>query len=178
MKGKVKEEYIAFPKARFVYKFNPGISDEEAGRTIKAIAGAIVERRRGVEPLADAALENEDSWYLQKVLAARARWEKQHPGEPYPYDDGEPDDGEDAPHGKSDAPHGKSDALTNIHTNELTNIPTNEHTNELTNKPKERGVGGGHDPGQVGEAVSGSRKELEDMIAARGVKRPDGAWEK
>lgn len=157
-----KEEYMALPKARALLEIIP-LADAEAGAKIKCIIRAIVEGKRGVDPLADAALDNEEAYREQRTEAARTRWENRKPARTVRGVADAPHGAVDAPHGMIDAPHESVDAPheKNMH------IPTYQHTNQQTdiqnqptnptNKeaPAPVGVGDGNVGGIAGRALAG-----------------------
>ena len=159
-----KEEYMALPKARTVLEIIP-LADADAGDRIKRVIRAIVEGKRGVDPLADAALDNEEAYREQRTEAAKTRWENRRGARAAQGAADAPHGVSDAPHGLSDAPHGMADAphekIMHIPTNQTnqqnqqTNLQ-NQPTNPTNPKPPPPvGVGGGNLGGIAGRALEG-----------------------
>ncbi len=150
-----RQEYMALPTARMAFAFGPGTPDNEAGKRIKAIVRAVVEGETGVDPLADAALANEEAYREQRTEAAKNRWGNHKP--PRTATDA-PHGGVDAPHGGVDAPHEAGDAphekTMHIPTNRQTDIPTNRHTTP-TDRPTDTPTRAQDAPGSgVGDVPS------------------------
>ena len=69
-----KWEFIALHKAKAGYVFGPYADEAEAGRRIKRIVEACIFGKRGVDELADDAMDREEGYREQQKDAAAARW--------------------------------------------------------------------------------------------------------
>lgn len=94
--------FFAFPEVQLAYAFPPMVSDEEAGRRIKAIVRALVSRERGVDELADAAMDIRDAYYQQRRDAIAARWGRRDATPPLPGTEGYGVSKNDTPYPKRD----------------------------------------------------------------------------
>ncbi|MBQ9343786.1 MAG: hypothetical protein IJT88_01065 [Kiritimatiellae bacterium] len=100
--NKPESSFFAFPEVQLAYAFPPMVTDEEAGRRIKAIVRALVNRERGVDELADAAMDIRDAYYQQRRDAIAARWGRRDATPPLPGTEGYGVSKNDTPYPKRD----------------------------------------------------------------------------